>query len=480
MLIKPTLRNNEYYSKFFKMLNLHFSNEIDLPKGTSFILAVSGGVDSAVMLDVFANLAEENAYHLVVAHFNHMLRGEHSDKDLALVKDLAKNYGLQFYSSSGDVKGFAKENSLSIEHAARTLRYRYLSQIAQNLKINYILTAHTSDDVAETFLSHLFRGSGLTGLSGIPQKRKLSKTSYLFRPFLNLNKSELIEYAQNRDLKWQEDESNSMLFYTRNKIRNVLIKNLETDYNPGIKEVLNRTAKLLKGADDFINEHVQMILPNVTKDKSSDRFALGISLLNTFPDFIKGEIIQTSLMENLKLQPVSLGTIDRIITLCDSPTGSMADISKKIFVLKDRDYLIFSKRQPSDKQLKQIEKTGEYQLKQGSFSLKEVSKKDVKISEDPNIEFFDYDSLPIGLTVRSWEPGDFFQPIGMEGTIKISDFLTNMKIPLIDKDRVTLLTFKNEVVWVMGMRISEKYKVTNSTLRYLKAVFKKENTGQKK
>jgi len=473
MLLSRLERREDFYQTFFKRIQKQIELGPDFPKGSKFLLAVSGGVDSVVLLDVFSNLAEENHYQITVAHYNHKLRGTNSNSDAEFVKRLAKSYNLPFYLSSGNVKEYATENTLSIEQAARTLRYRYLSQTAQNLKINYIFTAHTSDDSAETFLFNLFRGSGLTGLSGIPLKRRLNKSNYIFRPFLTLSKDDLIEYAKRRKLKWQEDESNSLLFYTRNKIRHELLPKLENDYNQNIKEIINRTSNLIRGADEFIKGFVEEALVRLTKDKKGMRYALKISLLDTYSDFMKGEIIQSSLMNYLKLSPVSLNTIDRIKSLALSSTGSTADITKKVFVLKDRDYLIFSKKDNVEKFMLNIDKTGNYQIKQNYLYLTEVSRKKIKFTPDPTVEFFDYDLLPMGLTIRSWESGDIFQPIGMNGTIKISDFLTNMKIPLIDKEKISLLTVKNEVVWVVGMRISEKFKVSGTTKRFLKAELKK-------
>lgn len=446
--------------------------EFLIPKGSQILIAVSGGVDSIVLLDLFANISEENNLALKILHYNHRLRKD-AETDEKFVLDLAAKYNIKAYSSSGDVLGYASANGLSLEQAGRTLRYRYFENMAKNLNAQYIATAHTMDDSVETFFLNLFRGSGLTGLSGIPSSRQLSKNLQIIRPLLRSKKEELIEYARARKLEWREDETNQMYNYTRNKIRLDLIPKLKNDYNPSVIDVINRASKIFSGADEFIKKHIATTLKNYVKKKNNNRFSINISLLKSLDDFLQGEIIQSAVTTIFKTQNLNMQTIDRIVSLMDSPIGSRVEISNRIITFKDRDRLIFVKDFEVNKFNISISKTGTYEVGDYILTLEEVKKKDIVFSEDPSEEFFDYDLIPGILHIRNWEEGDNFNPLGMNGTMKISDFLINLKIPLLDKYNIMVLTTKTEIIWVCGFRISNKFKITDGTKRFLKVSLKR-------
>lgn len=478
-LIKPEDISKPGLSAVISNVQNFIKNEICLPDNSRILLAVSGGVDSVTMLDIMANLSIKNGYKLFIVHFNHQLRGVSSDRDEEHARYLAAKYNIPFHCTKGNVKEYAENNSLSIEQAARILRYRFIEQTARTLKVSYIATAHTYDDSAETFLFNLMRGSGITGLSGIPWTRTLSKNILLVRPVIRCRKSHLIEFAKERNLKWFEDESNAMLNFTRNKIRHKLIKLLEDEYNPAIVDILNRTSFLLKGADKFISDFVIQNLKTVVTDKADNRFSLRIKLLQTHSEFIQGEIIQAAVKSQFHIQPLSLSIIDRITALFELPSGSIADINKNYYVVKDRNRLIFSRRKPALNQTLMIEKTGEYEFNGYKLTLNEVKKSQVKFKNDRNTEFFDYDKVPMLLYIRNWKPGDTFRPLGMEGSVKLSDFFINEKVSIIEKARIPILASRSDLVWVCGLRISDNYKIDDSTKRYLKIELIEENKTQK-
>lgn len=443
--------------------------ELFVDDGDEIILAVSGGVDSISLMDIMAVLSDKYLFNIQIAHYNHNLRGASSHKDEEFVRETAKKYSIPFHCSKGKVRQYARKKSLSVEHAARILRYMFLERVARTVNSKFVATAHNSDDSVETFLLNLLRGSGLDGLSGIPVQRSLAKGITVFRPLLSLTKSELIEYATKRKLEWREDESNNLMNFTRNRIRHDLIPKLKEEYNPSVVNIIDRTARLMRGANEYINEIVSSALPTIIHSKTSEQFSLKIPLLQTFNDFLQGELIQSSLQRQFQMMSVSLRIIDNIIELEDKETGSQININEFISVFKDRNSLIFLRKQDPIDFENPISKTGEFSIGKFTLSLCEVTKRSVKYSDDSNIEFLDYDLVPIRLFLRSWQSGDKFTPLGLNGKMKISDFLINEKIPLSNKSKVILLASKNDVIWICGMRISDKFKVSDQTKRYLKA-----------
>ena len=481
-LIKSSNLKDKIIENFLKKARKQLLEEFYTELDKEIIIAVSGGVDSVVLLDVIANLATElSLRNIYIAHYNHKLRGKASLDDQEFVKTLAEKYGLGFHYSTGNVKQHALQQGLSIETAARTMRYKYFERVSKQLKCKLLATAHNANDCIETFFINLLRGSGLTGLSGIPSNRVLLKNVNLIRPLLNFTKDEIIEYAKVRKLTWHEDETNSLLYFTRNKIRHDLIPKLEKEYNPAIKEIILRTQKLISGADAYLAREVNNLLPTLIKSRSINRFALDIPLLATYEDFIQGEVIQTAISSFFQIQGLSLATIDRIKQLIDSPVSNICDINKRLYAVRDRNSIVISRKQALQKTSMAISRSGSLNLNNIVITLKEVNRADVQFSNNPKIEYIDMDLVPANMFVRNWEIGDEFNPIGMTGTMKVSDFLTNIKVPILDKPDVLLLSTRTDIIWVIGKRLSNKYKVTDKTEHVLKAVveYREKNNGNR-
>ncbi|MFA6569720.1 MAG: tRNA lysidine(34) synthetase TilS [Bacteroidota bacterium] len=462
-------KSDEYILKFIKKIESFLVNELCLNSEETIVLAVSGGVDSIVMADVFAYLKRKYNFKLIIAHFNHKLRAVSSDEDEEFVKIFSAKNKIPFETGSGNVKKFAEKNSMSTEQAARELRYKFYERISKISDARLVATAHTADDLAETFLINLLRGSGLTGLSGIPAKRQLIKNVLMVRPLLCVTKTEIIEYANRRGLKWHEDETNNLSLYLRNKIRNDLMPKIITEFSPSMVEILNRTARLMQGADRFISEQIKNIINEITTDKTSDRFSIKIPVLQTLDEFVQGEVLQLAITSKYHIQPLPLQTIDRIMNLIKSPVGSTIEINKNLVALRDREIIIISSRISIPSFKISIKKSGEFRVGNVKIVLKEVQKNDLKFNANPNVEYFDADLIPNILYLRSREEGDIFNPLGMSGSMSVSDFLTNNKISLLDKQKIILLTTKSEILWICGMRINDKFKITDDTTKVIKA-----------
>lgn len=465
------IQKNSFCRDFVEKVYFELKNNFLVGENSKIVVAVSGGIDSVTLLDVLFTLQAKIKLNLIVAHYNHSLRGKEADLDAKFVKNIAEKYGIAFHSSKGNVREFAKAHSLSLENAGRILRYDFLKQISRSVKAEYLATAHNLDDSIETFFINLFRGTGITGLCGIPEQRNIGKNLVLIRPLIKISRAEIEEYARLNSLEWREDSSNKLLHFTRNKIRNRFIPFLKEEFSTNISETLKRTITHLQGVDNFIAEHIQKALPNLIAERKQNYIAVKINLLETYSNFFKGELIQAIIEKYFKLQSLSLSAIDRILKLCKSQTGSVFDINEKLFVLRDRDYLIFSERIARTNFKYPISKIGDYQFENFRISLSEVSKKEIKFSKEGNIEYFDYDKVPELLFLSSLQEGDQFVPLGMKEEVKLSDFLINQKVSRIDKQNIVLLRTKNDIIWVCGYRISDKFKITAKTKRFLKAEF---------
>ncbi|MBE2190470.1 MAG: tRNA lysidine(34) synthetase TilS, partial [Candidatus Kapabacteria bacterium] len=467
--LAPRLLKNPVIRKFLATIEDFLKTRIYIEKGFRIVLAVSGGVDSVVMLDCMALIADKLGLQIYIAHFNHMLREKESDLDAELVKNLAEQYNVQFLNSSGNVKAFSQKNNISIEHAARNLRYNFFERTTRNLDADLMATAHTSDDSVETFMLNLLRGSGLTGLSGIPEVRKFVKNVLIIRPLLAFSKKEIKNYAELRKLKWREDESNQLLNYTRNKIRLDLMPKLRADFNPAVDDIITRTARLIYGADNLIRELVKKHLLPVVVDVTPERFSLKVPILQTHEEFMQGEIIQAAWLKYFRLQPLSLSAVDRIMSIFDKQSGTQVEIGSGYFALKDRNIVIISKSSV----IKKIKVFGsipsEYRVNGYKIVFTLVDKRAVKIIENPEVEYFDYDKVGTYVEIRNWEQGDTFQPLGAPGEMKISDFLTNEKVTLLEKPNIIIVRNTYETVWVVGKRIGEKFKIDSETKKFLKA-----------
>lgn len=460
---------NQFVQNFIDNISKFLNQKVFPDTNTKFILGVSGGIDSMVMLDAFYLLSKKFGFKVYVAHFNHKLRGEDSEKDSQFVQSVSSKYKLEFYSGTGNVKSFAEKNNLSIELSSRTLRYNFFERTSRNLDADFVVTAHHKNDLAETFLINLFRGSGLTGLSGIPSVRKFVKNVRIIRPLLNFSKSDFQEYAKLRNIKWREDKTNSLSMYTRNRIRNELLPLITERFSDSVIDTINRAAQHINGADEFISDFVNNNMTKVIDEVEPEKVSVNINILSTYQNFIKGEILQAILVKYFRIKNINLNTVDRIINLTNSLSGAFIELPENIIATKDRDNIVFNKKIHHLSYKEKIIYPGEYKIGKMKLILKVVTKRQIKYTKDPKIEYFDLNNLPPFLEVRSWEYGDVFNPLGMDGNMSVSDFMTNIKLPAYEKPNILVLTNQVDIMWICGYRISDKFKVNSETKRALKA-----------
>ena len=304
------------------------------------LVAVSGGIDSMTMLVILKYLSNTLNLELVVAHFNHLLRGLESDKDAQFVAEVSRKLGLKYYIGKGDINKLSKEWKMTIEEAARTARYNFLTKVMNDHDISTLAVAHNSNDNAETLIFNLLRGSGVTGLAGIPPIRIFNENKRIIRPFLSVPREEIESFAKDFEIKWREDETNELLNATRNKIRHELLPELQK-YNSSIVKTLNSTTEIMRGVDDFLGRSVDSAIKNLLQEKEPGRISLKISHLKYFPKTIQSEIIQKVICEEFNVQPIDYATTERILLLLSKETGCQVDIVSGISGLRDRDNLVF-------------------------------------------------------------------------------------------------------------------------------------------
>lgn len=437
--------------------------------GESILIAVSGGVDSIVLLDIMSRVAQSLRLKLGVAHFDHALRANSQD-DVEFVRDTCQGYGIKPFIGSAEVRKMADEEGRSIEEVARRERYGFLERIARRHRYDIVMTGHTASDNAETLMMNLLRGSGVTGLAGIPPTRRMSTHTLIARPMLELRRSDVESFANAARLKWREDETNASTDFTRNRIRHELMPVLES-FNPSVITTLNTTAALMRDFDRYLAGAVDSAVRVVTAADPvpDERVELDATQLKHLQPALRGEVIQRVMSEQFAALPLPHSSIERALGLLWKETGARASLGGRFEGLRDRDKLVLIKNPPVVRVVDKNFKAGE-EVDVAELRLKTtlIEGKDVRFTSNKNIEFIDADRLPEELTIRTWREGDRFHPLGMKGEKKLSDFLIDSKVPLDRKRQTLVLTDGNQILWVCGMRIDERYRVGKETKRALK------------
>lgn len=412
-------------------------------KADKTLIAVSGGRDSIVLCDLFYKAG----YSFAIAHCNFQLRGKEADQDEEFVKKTAQKYKVQFFLKRFDTDKFAKENKLSIQEAARVLRYQWFEEIRKKNGFEFIATAHHKDDAIETFFINLARGTGIAGLTGIEVKR-----GNIIRPLLFADRKEIDDFVNKNKLKFREDSSNASDKYLRNKIRHNIVP-LFDEINPSFKITLSEEIDRLKDVEAVFNHFVESAEKEVLKNN-----------VISIPALKKTPFPSVLLYEILKKYNFNGDVAADVFLSIDSESGKIF-YSPTHRLVKDRQSLIISER-------KDEESTDLFQVAASKKKLiqpvklefsKGQNKKGLKIPADNNIAFLDFEKLLFPLELRRWKKGDFFHPLGMNKKKKLSDFFTDIKLSIPEKENTWLLCSGGKIVYVLGKRIDEHYKVAKDT-----------------
>jgi tRNA(Ile)-lysidine synthase len=410
------------------------------------LLAVSGGIDSMVLLHLFS----QAGFSFGVAHCNFGLRGEESDADEAFVKKLAKKYKAPVYTEQFETAAFAEREKISIQMAARVLRYEWFGKLLRTEGYAYVATAHHLNDTVETVLLNLTRGTGIAGLHGI-----LPKNGRTIRPMLFVDKETLYDYVVENQLVWREDSSNETNQYGRNLVRNEVVPLLK-GLNPNLEETLAHTVERVGAVERVFAARVDALRQAALRTDGEVHY-LSLPVLRGEPEpgIELGELLKDYHFNYAQALDVAAALDAEPGKRFDSPTHTL---------VKDRDQLVVTPKPLTFFQ------TGKLEGGQPSFE-NEVLKlaaqtlpvEGYKISTSPKVAALDLQTLKFPLRIRRWKEGDWFCPLGMTSKKKISDFLIDEKVPLNLKERVWVLLSGDSIAWIIGHRIDNRFKITDKT-----------------
>jgi tRNA(Ile)-lysidine synthase len=416
----------------------------------SFLLAVSGGIDSMVMLNLF----RENGLHIAIAHCNFTLRGKESDSDEEFVRQAALNARADFFSRSFNTHSFSAEKGISIQMAARELRYKWFDELSRDKHYDRIATAHHRDDSIETFLINLSRGTGIAGLTGI---RPVS--GKLIRPVLFLSREEIRAYAESEKIQWREDSSNQSDKYLRNRIRHVLLPGINKTL-PGFSEGLVKTMAQLTDSKDLLEIISSQFIQEAVRT-SGERVEIDKEMIRKSPS---SRILLYTVLQKYGF---NYDTVDNLVETLDGQAGRQF-LSGTHELTVDRSFLIILPRrfaEESEMEISEDVAAIQYPIHL-TFRLIHTDKS-YDLPGDGSIASLDRDTFAYPLKIRKWKKGDYFFPLGMEGRKKLSDFFAGEKIPLPDKKRIWILESAGNILWVIGLRIDHRCRVTSATRNIL-------------
>ncbi|MFI0491101.1 tRNA lysidine(34) synthetase TilS [Flavobacterium sp.] len=429
-----------------KFIN-HINQNFPFLNDKKLLLATSGGLDSMVMVDLF----HKSNFEIAMAHCNFQLRGMESFGDQNFVQDYSEINKIKLFLTQFDTEAFSKDYRLSTQVAARELRYNWFYELLETKNYDYILTAHHADDNLETFIIHLVRGTGLEGLTGIP-----AHNDKIIRPFLIFSRQEIEEYANQNNIKWREDSSNASDKYLRNKIRHNLVPILK-ELNPDLLSSFHKTQSHLQESQTMVEDASIMVYQQVAKEKG-EKIYFDLNQLRKLPNY-KSYLYHW-------LVEYGFSAWDDIYDLVESQSGKQV-FSKEFKLLKDRDFLILYPINFEDEDEEYFINKNQKEVKVPiNLAFSRVN----DFSDVSNeVIFVDEDKLWFPLVLRRWQTGDIFQPFGMNGkSKKVSKFFKDEKLSLIEKENAWLLCTDNQIIWIVGLRQDERFKIKNTTKTTLK------------
>ncbi|MCC7117517.1 MAG: tRNA lysidine(34) synthetase TilS [Anaerolineales bacterium] len=456
--------------------------DCQLVKGRPIVVGVSGGPDSLCLMEAL----RQAGYPLIVAHFNHQLRSD-SAQDARVVEKTATRLMLGSVIDGADVRAYAEEEKLSIEEAARNLRYRFLFELARARNAQAVAVGHTADDQVETVLMHFLRGSGLAGLKGMLSRSVIETFDAeipIVRPLLNYWREETVLFCSANSLRPQYDASNDSMNFQRNRIRHLLLPTLES-YNPKFREAVQRMAQALKSDYAFLNEAMQFSWEHCLLEMGDEEIVFDLERLAQSSLGLQRNLLKQAMLRLRPGMDVAFATLERAVHLINHP-GPATRVNLKgglyLFVELQKAYVCTPDAklafnlwpQMLTDQSYDVELPGQLELAAGwkftaeQWRIPALAQEEAQNNEDQFQVWLDADTLTEPLALRVRRPGDQFEPLGMDGhTQKLSDFMVNEKMPQRAREHWPLLTSGDSIVWVPGYRPAHSHRLTETTQRVL-------------
>lgn len=433
--------------KFQQHINLKFS----FLKKKKLLIALSGGLDSVVLTHVLHKLN----FDISLAHCNFNLRGIESDKDETFVENLGEKLDVKTFTSSFETKKYAEENQFSTQVAARNLRYDWFEKLINLHLFDFVITAHHLDDNLETFLINLTRGTGLEGLTGIPEINH-----NIVRPFLIFSRDEIETYAKENKIEWREDKSNASTKYVRNKIRHQIVPILK-EINPNLLDSFQKTSEHLQESQQIIDESIANFKKKVVEKSENGNLKINISKIQQTNN-PKAYLYQL-------LKEFGFTEWNDVTNILTAQSGKEV-VSKTHRLLKDRTFLLLAKKEEQNTNAVFLitEKTQEIK---DPIHLKISTLSEIE-NENADTIYIDKDKITFPLTLRKWQHGDYFYPKGMQGKKKISNYFKDEKFSLLDKENTWLLCTENKIIWIVGHRQDNRFSTDKNTVAIFRIALK--------
>jgi tRNA(Ile)-lysidine synthase len=416
-----------------------------LKKGDGVLIGLSGGADSVSLTHALHALSDELGIHLYTAHMNHCLRGEMADSDEKFAVEFSEKLGIKCITEHKNVRAYAEKNGVSEEMAGRELRYAFFEYACEKYGLNKIATAHNKNDNAETILMNFMRGSGLSGLCGIPCKR-----DKIIRPLIDVSRDEIEEYCRSNNLQYVTDSTNHEMIYTRNKIRLDLIPKIQNEFNSGFIDTVTKNASFISETVDFMNSQADLILTKMNNG------SLPIEALNCHTAVKR--IVILNMLKAAGINDITAEYVEAVLRLVDTnhsgklinlPAGNIAEIQYG--------HLYIGK--PPEKAL-----PFEYKIRPGEKVLIEELGIEIEAEFARGGDVFKADENST-LVIRNRRNGDYFYPIGMEGKKKLKDYFIDCKIPRDERDKIGIFTIDDEIAWIVGKRRDRRFTADSIGIR---------------
>lgn len=448
-----SIPNKAYFCIMHNHLIDFILKEKLITKGEKVLLAVSGGVDSVVMCHLFA----QTDFSFGIAHCNFALRGAESDGDALFVESIAKKYNIPFHLHNCDASAYAKKQKISIQMAARDLRFAWFEELCEKEEYTVYATAHHADDAIETYFINQLRGTGIAGLHGL-----LPKNGKLIHPLLFTNRDEIIGYAKQQNFNFREDSSNASTKYLRNALRHKVMPVLD-EIQPAYRAVFKKNMQRFSAVESIYLQKVEEEKQRICFNEGN-KFVISISDLVALPDS------STYLYEFIKGYEFSFSQAEEIIESMKRGQVGAQFYATSYVLLCDRNTLILTEKSVQENEC--FELTLEEAEIKLPIDLNWKVLNEAKFEIASHLAFLDFDTLKFPLKLRKWKQGDAFYPLGMQGKKLLSDFFVDQKINRFQKENTWLLLSDKDIIWVVGMRLDNRFKISSNTKRTLKVALK--------